>query len=290
VIKLSNGHEMEYVAAAGALGWDGLGWAPHERFLVKIGIIKPAFFTAITKTITLLPVAGNGNFAFRFIKGGMVNAVALTNPGIVWWRDMFGKEANSQKVPLILSVFALKRVEISALLETIKNVKLVGLEFNSSCPNRESLTAAEIVRVCELIKENSQLPLLLKVSEAQKEIMPEICLHLTGVVEALDINSVRWSTIFPFKDSPLKHLNPNGGGVSGRAAQKINWDFAAYLSDLSALPVIWPSIYEKGDIPRARNRGARAFSCGCVFTRHPGRPARFIQRDLVERQIQQGKS
>jgi dihydroorotate dehydrogenase len=282
MIVLSNGHKLEYVAAAGALGWDGLGWAPHERLLVRAGVIKPSYFTVITKTMTLLPVVGNGNLAFRFIKGGMVNAVALTNPGIVWWRDTFGKKVNPQKVPLILSIFALKRNEILALLEIIKGVKLVGLEFNSSCPNRERMTVEEIVRACELIKKSCQLPLLLKVSEAQREIVPEICSRLAGTVEALDINSVRWSTVFPFKDSPLKHLNPDGGGISGLAAQKINWDFAAYLSEISDIPVIWPSMYRKGDIFCVRNRGAKVFSCGSVFTRHPRRPKQFVRRDMAE--------
>ncbi len=36
MITLSNGHKFEYMAASGALGFDGKGWL-HERLFLVIG-------------------------------------------------------------------------------------------------------------------------------------------------------------------------------------------------------------------------------------------------------------
>src|SRR6185369_4551400 len=89
MIMLSNGHKFEYMAASGALAYNGKGWL-WERPLVGLGLIEPRLFTIVIKTLTRKPRKGNLRWwkpwtCVRLIPGGSVNKVGLTNPGIDWW-------------------------------------------------------------------------------------------------------------------------------------------------------------------------------------------------------------
>ena len=59
MIRLSNGHCLEFIVASGALGFDGRGYI-HEWPLRWLGLIDPKLFTVFTKT--LLPNRNRGNF------------------------------------------------------------------------------------------------------------------------------------------------------------------------------------------------------------------------------------
>lgn len=89
MVTLSNGHSFEFMAASGALAFDGRGW-PWEKPLRWIGLLKPDLFTIVVKSLTLKPRKGNLRLwkpfgCVRLIRKGTVNAVGLTNPGIDWW-------------------------------------------------------------------------------------------------------------------------------------------------------------------------------------------------------------
>lgn len=298
MIKLSNGHEMEYVAASGAFGFDGygLGLGP-KRLLTRFKPFDPSpFTTVILKTITYHPTKGNGYLAIDFIKGGMVNAVKLKNPGIYWWFENVGSQfpdLKDTKNRFVISFTDQDLIVLRLFSEMLVDfqLKLVGMEFNPSCPSTENFkdwTATGILRSCEAMKSYINLPLFLKLSAAQRSLVVEICHQSKGLIDVFDINSVPWNMVFPGQESPLAYLGD--GGVSGKAAQEINWNFAQYLSNLSDIPVIWPSMWEERDIARARAHGAEAFSFGSILTLNPFGPPNWIKRDMAERQIQQGKS
>ena len=58
MIRLSNGREFEYMAASGALAYDGRGWW-WEWPLRWCGLLDPSLFTIVTKTLTRHPRRGN---------------------------------------------------------------------------------------------------------------------------------------------------------------------------------------------------------------------------------------
>ena len=293
MITLTNSHEFKYMVASGALAYDGKGW-PWERLLVWLGIIRPEFFTVVTKTLTLHPRAGNLRMwkpwdCIRLLpSGGAVNKVGLTNPGFDWWCRKVGPKVNRDKIPIIVSIFG-TRAELKEMAKILRQsgFDIVGIEVNNlSCPNsgdplKDVQSVAEDVRV---VREESDLPVLAKLSVDQPYL--EIAQAIERDAEAIALNSVRWETVFPHDVTPLhkleKRVGGGGGGVSGKPAQKHNWKAVEELCNQKALPVIAPSIMEFGDLAKVRALGADAVSFGAIHLRTPWKPTSIVLRDVHE--------
>ncbi len=281
MIRLSNGHTFEYMAASGALGFDGLGW-PWERPLLWTGLLDPSVFTTVIKTLTFEPREGNLRWynplgCIRFLPGGTLNAVGLTNPGIDWWCREIGPTVNSAKRPLVGSILG-EVWDLVRMAKMLNEFDLVGLEINASCPNTKEdilTNTSKVIESCEIVRKISRFPIILKLSVVHdvKAIVPKV----EGIVEALAINSVPWSIAFPNRKSPLAHLG--GGGVSGKIAQPFTWRLVDTLAKLTHLPVIGPSVWDYGDIETLRIIGASAIGFGSIFLRYPWRPTAYIRRD-----------
>ena len=288
-ITLSNGHILEYVAASGALGFAGKGW-PWERLLCLLGFIDidTDFFTVVTKTLTRQPTEGNLRwydpwFCVRPIRDGVVNAVGLTNPGIDWWCRKIGPTVKARKLSLVASIFG-KPEELGVMAAMLSDYNLVGLEINASCPNTKNggfQDTGKVVAACQAVKAKSGLPLILKVSVVHD--IARIAKQVEGLVEAFSINSVPWAVAFPDQWSPLERLG--GGGVSGKAAQRLTWPLVGKIARDTDIPVIGPSVWEYEDMERLRTLGARAISFGFLFLRHPGRPTQYVMWDIRARML-----
>jgi dihydroorotate dehydrogenase len=156
---------------------------------------------------------------------------------------------------------------------------LVGLEINASCPNTKEdilTNTFKVVESCKAVRDVSRFPIILKLSVVHdvKTIVPQV----EGIVEAISINSVPWSTAFPNKKSPLAHLG--GGGVSGKIAQSSTWKLVNELAELTYLPIIGPGVWDYGDIETLRIIGVSAIGFGSIFLRYPWRPTVFVRRDM----------
>jgi dihydroorotate dehydrogenase len=281
MIKLSNNHSFEYMTASGALGYDGKGW-PWEQHLRLVGLLNPALFTSVTKTLTLKPKVGNLRWynplrCVRFLNDGIVNAIGLTNPGIDWWCKKIGPVVDSKKIPLIISI-AGESDELVEMVHKLNGFNLVGIEINSSCPNLGPNTlqnTKKIIENCEAVKRNSNLPIVLKVSITHD--VTEITKGIEGVVEAISINSIPWKLVFPNCKSPLEFFG--GGGVSGKIVQKFTWELVQKISYLTTIPVIGPSIWDFDDLAKIRKNGAKAISFGSVFIPYPWRPTLYVRKE-----------
>lgn len=250
MITLSNGHAFEYMVASGALGFDGEGWL-WERPLVKLGLIQPELFTVVIRTLTRQPrLYPKCNLSWmrpwtwlpwspwscvRLLSdGGAVNKVGLYNPGVEWWCEEVGPWINFKKVPLVGSIYGDEKelVESAQLLDSFD---FVAMEVNSSCPNTgHTLAQAEkIIHDVSVVAKVSRHPVIVKVSVDQDYLA--IAWKLQGVAQAISLNSVPWGTAFPAGErSPLWKLEQKvgggGGGVSGRPAQRRNWQAVEALA------------------------------------------------------------
>lgn len=293
MIMLSNRHSFEYMAASGALGYDGQGW-PWEQPLRIPGLLhhdwqvfEPKLFTAVTKTLTPHPTKGNRfDESVRFIRDGVVNAVALNNPGFGWWCERVEPKLPQSKVPNIVSITAQEIEQLELMAGRLENSHIVGIEFNASCPNTDAILADNgefIVAGCRAIKARvPHIPLLLKLSVVHRaeEILPRVF----GLVEAISINSVPWKIMYPenhpwHESSPLAHLG--GGGVSGGAAQQMTWGYARHLHAMTSIPIIGPSIWLFEDMAALRAQGMKALSFGSIWLRYPWRPTLYVRRDRI---------
>ena len=239
-----NGHSFEYMAASGALGFDGEGY-PWERLLKLLGLMDLSLFTVVSKTITFEKEKGHLNVynpftylrCIRPTKGGSVNSIELTNPGLSWYLKNVAPKANSSKIPLVPSIMSTDTNELFEMAQRLNPFDFVAIEKNDSCPNILggcSTDIDNIVKGCKAIKEACDLPLILKISV--KHPVEELVPRLDGIVEAISINSVPWSIVYPKNESPIKY--PGGGGVSGKIAQPYTWGLVKKLVEITSIPVI----------------------------------------------------
>ncbi|MFH1049010.1 MAG: hypothetical protein V1732_05105 [Patescibacteria group bacterium] len=300
MIELSNGHRIEFVAASGALAFDGRGW-PWEWPLRWIGLLDPRLFTIVTKTVLSVRRKGNlcwlapwrvvkfiseeGNeihpfaaIANPFRIGGVVNAIGLTGPGFEQWLKKDYPVIANLNYKAIVSITGEDGKNCVAMAKRLNGMEnIVGIEFNASCPNTNPClleNAGMVIETCRSIKEVSAHPLILKLSYAQPYL--KIAKETENVVEAISINSVPWRIIYPNKKSPLAKYGE--GGVSGKVAQKYTWKMAAELAKETTTPVIGPSIWEFEDINRLRILGASAYHFGAIFLPCPWKPTRYIKK------------
>lgn len=296
MIKLSNGWKFEYELPSGAMGYDGRGWL-WERPLIWAGKIKLDLFTIVLKTVKRWPWPGNYRWyqpwdTFRFIPGpppfhkciGTINAFGLRCGGIEAELAKAGPHIYNSPLQLIGSVYAENPSETGEMVEMMGRY-LTAVELNASCPNTSEgvlRDADRIVACCQVADEAAKLfrpklDLGLKLSVAQRSIAGTILPQVRGIVKSLKINSVPYKLAGLPEPSPLAHHG--GGGVSGKVVQHITWDFAEWLEQFG-IPVVWPSMWEKGDPQRARALGAPAVSFGALQLAYPTRPTQIVLDDL----------
>lgn len=286
MIQLSNGHIINYVASSGSLAYDGKGWA-WERPLVRAGLIKPELFTVVIKTLTRHPREGNLKMwwpwsCIRLIPGGSVNKVGLTNPGILWWRKKIAPTIDFEKYSIVVSIYGDEN-ELVEMTQMMNRYKLVALEVNPSCPNTGHMDETEtIIKSVKAVKKISRHPIIVKIAVNQEYL--NIAEGLTGIAEAISINSVPWKIAFPNGElSPLWRLEQKvgggGGGVSGKPAQKENWKAVKALSEQGLVPVIGSSVMDYDDMKKVRKCGAQAISFGAIHFLKPCAPTLFVKTE-----------
>jgi len=285
MIHLSNGHSFEFAAASGALGFSGKGWRHQKIMNWILKKWKPELavdfkrLTKISKTILRYPKKGHP-WAVRFVENGTLNAIALDNPGVARYCVRYAADIKKSD-KLIVSIGGYNISELLAMVRLLNRCDFVGIEYNASCSN---ISAEEfsnfynsdlIIEICKILVAEFSHPLLLKLNYLQDFL--KIARALEGIAQAISLNSIPFSFIYPLKKSPLEKFG--GGAVSGKIIQPYNWEMAEELEYKTNIPVIWSSIYDLDDIQRlARKKreimlqkcgpAVQAISFGSVFLKH----------------------
>jgi hypothetical protein len=200
------------------LGFDGRGWW-WEYPLRWVGLLNPHDFTIVVKTLTLRPRVGNLRWyapwrCVRLIRGGTVNAVGLTNPGIDWWLRACYPRMQRMGLQTIVSVYPESVEEAQAFAQKLRGLQIAGVELNASCPNVahcEADTVQHVQAIAEALRAAGH-PLIVKVGYDQPYVA--IAQAVEGIADAVHaINAVPWRLVFGERPSPLARLG--GGGVSG---------------------------------------------------------------------------
>ncbi len=167
-----NGYKERWFAGAGALGLDGFdaGFPPLVRAwkwpFRATGRLDPHAFTVITKTVTSEPRAGRQtDWGFRkyawpvmpLSRRSMVNAVALTNPGIDHWIKIHYRHAIRKGIKLVLSLHVHDEADARALAGKVRSLRdLAGVQINAGCPNLDPAHAdadAEVAGFTKIVNE-----------------------------------------------------------------------------------------------------------------------------------------
>jgi dihydroorotate dehydrogenase len=309
-------------ASSGARNFFDEGW-PHHRYL---GPFKPDFrgSTFITKTCTLEPRAGNMPMdgttprelfpkciEVDFRRGVVLNAVGLSNPGIVallrdgrWYR---------RTEPFVISLAAVgiteearrrEFVSMAVHLQSRWQHRLFAvpfaIEFNASCPNvtHDAFDLiAETREVLGILRDHLPgVPFIVKINcLVEPRIARKIAEHPACTAIALS-NTIPWAAldeleatdetyravVRPWRDafgavSPLAHLG--GGGLSGRPLQSL---VTRWLARSCAVRIGKPIIAGGGILTVVDARymagcgGVAAVSLGSVAILRPWRVRKII--------------
>jgi dihydroorotate dehydrogenase len=266
-IMLSNGHRLRWMAASGALKFDGKGWM-HEKVLywllliLSFGLyrmIDTRNITVAAKTVTLNPIVGNYRWwnPFRCIrpifKGwrciGFVNKVGLTNMGLWKWRKDIGNKRRPN-LALIASVYGSKADIIASIQEINQCPDIVAVEVNLSCPNMGKDTAKDVEHSVDILlsaQRVSTRPTLGKLAADMPYLAIARALTKAAreagkpLIEAISFNTVPWNVINPGKRSPLHGLDKR----LQREAEALGKPFSTNGGGVSGIPAQsfnWPAM------------------------------------------------
>ena len=283
MIEFHNGHKFDFGCASGALAFHGEGWW-FERPWRWIKELRPEEFTVIIKTLTFSPRKGNYVWwrpwtCVRLLeRGGVVNAIGLTNPGYEWWLGEPYEYVTKKGYKVIVSIAPDTPIEAAVMAEAFNHVDVAGLQLNVSCPNVGHRD--DVDYVCEMTNAVLKLtrhPLVVKLSYASS--YTQICKELDGRVAAFElINSVPFGRVYKNR-SPLLRYGYSGG-VSGKPIAALS---RLALKNVKAAGVQTPVISGGGvdslrEVRAREELGAAGFVFGSIFIRKPWLPNQIVRQ------------
>jgi len=199
-----------------------------------------------TKSISLEARKGHRAPCILPWKGGMLNAVGLSNPGVEAAAGELQEYAASSSTPLIASIFAGSPEEFGDLARQIASAKPSLIEVNVSCPNVQSefgipfaADPEACASVTRAVKEASgSIPISIKLSAQCASIarMAKVCQE-NGADAITAINTVGPGMVIDTGvGQPV--LSNRVGGVSGTAILPIAVRAVYEIRHAVDLPII----------------------------------------------------
>ncbi len=214
-VKLNN----PTVLASGILG-------VTASSLIKVA--KKGAGAVTTKSIGLKERKGSRGPILLEFRGGLINAVGLSNPGIEESLKEINLFKSKSKIPIIASIFAPTKKEFGQVAKKVSEAGPDFIEVNISCPNVESEFGKPFAKdiklaakVTEEVKKNTKIPVIVKLSPNVDDIKSlALAVESAGADCISAINTVGPGMIIDIKTAkPV--LSNKVGGVSGPAIKPI---------------------------------------------------------------------
>lgn len=220
------------IAASGTFGY-GLEYS--EIYDVsKIGGIS-------LKGLTLLPKEGNDSPRIAETPSGILNSVGLQNPGTKAFVNDYMPKIKKLGTVLIANIAGNTLEEYAQTAKIVSASGIDMIELNISCPNVKQGGMAfgvepdSVRAVTEKVKENSSLPLIVKLTPNVSDITKNAAAAQKGGADAISlINTISGMAVdYKTRRPVLKNVT---GGLSGPAVKPV------------ALKMVW-QVYNTVDIP-----------------------------------------
>lgn len=175
------------------------------------------------KSISLEPRAGHPNPTMAYNKHFVINAVGLSNPGVLEIKNEISLFKKSSHTPLIVSIFAGSVEDFVRLSEKVAETNADILELNLSCPNVSgefkepfAYSTKAVATITKKIKEKTSMPIAAKLSpDAWNIAQIAKAAEDSGADAITAINTVSGMAIDIKSAKPILHNKK--GGVSGPA-------------------------------------------------------------------------
>jgi dihydroorotate dehydrogenase (NAD+) catalytic subunit len=232
---------FDVIAAVRAFG-DGL----REEF---------PFAAYVSKTITLLPRAGNPPPRLWEAPAGLINSIGLPNKGL----DAYMREdlpllvdlrtaPDGPHVPLITNVMGASAQELSRLVEACdERPEIAAVELNVSCPNVSTgldigADPDQLEGVVQAVRRVTVKPLIVKLTPNTADVA--LCARAAeeaGADAVSLINTLRAMALAPQARggrAAARWLGGGTGGLSGPAIRSIALAQVAAVAARVAIPVV----------------------------------------------------
>lgn len=248
------------LAASGTFGY-GTEYLP---------LVSPSLFGAvITKTITLMPRAGNQPPRVCETPMGMLNSIGLANVGVEKFLAEKLPELLSHHPVVIVNIAGNTMEEYAGLARMLDgHAGIAGIELNISCPNVKQGGVAfgsdpiQAAKLTALVKKSSHKPLIVKLSPNVSDISAIARAVEQAGADALSlINTLYGMAIDIEKQRPV--LGNITGGLSGPAIKPVALFNVFKASRAVKIPVIGlGGIMTAGDAVEFLLAGASAVQIG----------------------------
>lgn len=209
------------------------------------------FAAFVSKTITLVPRAGNPPPRLWEAQAGLINSIGLPNKGLERYISEDLPELATLPVPLITNVMGSTAEEIAELLHGCDARKEISaVELNVSCPNVHTgldigADPASLERVLRAVRGALHKPLIVKLTPNCADVAECAWAAQQGGADAVSlINTLRALALAPVRASGDRGsqarpwLGGVTGGLSGPAIRPVALAQVAAVAKRVSIPVI----------------------------------------------------
>jgi len=230
----------------------------------------------VVKGISLHPWAGNPPPRLVEVRGGLLNAIGLQNPGFEGFARDYWPALRQIGIPIIVNIWGRTIEEYEAVAARFEELDgVAGLELNVSCPNiKEGGIAfgtdpAMLERVVGAVRRKTTRPLLVKLAPNVTRIE-----QMARVAETAGADALSLINTYPAMALDIETRRPrlsNGiGGLSGPAIHPIAVKLVYEAARAVQIPVIgMGGILDWRDAVEFLIAGARAVAVGSVSLADP---------------------
>lgn len=230
-IKMKN----PIVAASGTFGF-GMEYDGYVDLSTQVGAIS-------VKGLTPEPRVGNKGTRIAETPSGVLNCIGLENPGAETFVREILPELAQYDVPILANISGSCVEDYGYMAQTLSVSGVAGLEVNISCPNVKNgcmafgVMADSAAAVCRMVKENTDLPVIMKLSPNVTNIV-----EIAQAVEAAGADGISMINTLLGMAVDLRTRRPVlgniYGGLSGPAVKPVALRLVHQVAQAVDLPIM----------------------------------------------------
>jgi dihydroorotate dehydrogenase (NAD+) catalytic subunit len=268
---------FDAIAARRAFGDELLGRFPFSAF--------------VSKTITLLPRAGNPPPRLWEVPAGLINSIGLPNRGLQGYLEHDLPQLARLPVPLITNVMGSTAAEVGALVAAIDaREEVAAIELNVSCPNvRTGLDIgadpASLGALLRVVRPLTGKVLIVKLTPNTADVAAVAQAAEAEGADAVSLINTLRATAFAPGSGGLPWLGGTTGGLSGPAIRAVALAQVSGVARRVTIPIVGMGGVTRGvHAADLLDAGAHIVAVGTESFRDPAAGSR-IAEELKSLQI-----
>ena len=254
------------------------------------------FSAFVSKTITLLPRAGNPPPRLWEAQAGLINSIGLPNRGLAGYLEHDLPQLAALPVPLITNVMGSTAAEVSELVEALDaRAEVSAIELNVSCPNVKTgldigADPASLAALVRDVRPRTGKPLIVKLTPNTADVAAVAQAAESEGADAVSLINTLRATAFAPGSGGRPWLGGVTGGLSGPTIRSIALAQIAAVARRVGIPIVGMGGVTHGthawDVITA---GASLVAVGTESFRDPAAGSRIAQ-ELKSLQIAGSRS